>query len=283
MVSYWPQYRGVELPAVTGFTHLLYAFGEVDDTGGLLLSGDLSALLAMKTAARASGVRPGLLVGGWNNGDDRTITAAMTSPAGREKLARSIAAVLLEHQLSAVEIDWEYPDSSEEGKQLVFFLAELKRQLHARDISIGLSVPALGVHADIIPNAVFEHIDVLSVMAYDNVGGPHAGRDFFSDSLHYWLKRGARPSIIAMGLPAYSRPSPQTFSALVEENPLNAWRDTDGKSHWNGLPTIRWKVEKARSYGVGLMLWELGQDAEPPRSIVMEMMKEVGDGFSGER
>ena len=276
-VSYWPQYRGADINAVKGVTHLHYAFGEFDESGELQTPQNLSVLRAVRAAGYASGARPGLLLGGWNGGDDRHLTKAMSSSESRSRLALSVAKFLRREQLAAVEIDWEYPDSVRQGEHLQSFLAELRSELEPDDINIGLSVPALGVHADMIPTEVFNYIDVLSVMAYDNIGSTHASREFFQASLDYWVARGAPPKIIAMGIPAYSRPEARTFRQLVVADKRNAWRDSDGIDNWNGIPTVRWKANLASQYGAGLMLWELGQDSPAPTSIALTLANEIVD------
>jgi GH18 family chitinase len=261
---------------------LLYAFAGVDDSGAVWLPTDSSVLGAVQASASAAGARSGILLGGWNDGDDSALTGVMASAESRDRLARSLADTLQRHRLSAVEIDWEYPDDVAQGEQLRQFLLRLRDLLNGQNISIGLSVPALGAHADVIPAGVFDHIDVLSVMAYDNGGERHADRTFFQASLAYWLARGAPAEKIAMGIPAYSRPVPRTFAELVALDPRNAWRDTDGVDNWNGLPTVRWKVRHAERYGSGVMLWELGQDAPRAMSIIREMVQSQGR-FSGAR
>jgi len=280
-VSYWPHYRGIDIQAVPALTHLLYAFAEVDENAEVRLPEDLSVLKAVRGAAWRSAARPGLLVGGWNGGDDAHLTRAMASAGGRAHLVASLVAVLKRHALSAVEIDWEYPDNRQEGLQLLAFLTQLRGEVSGLDVSIGLSVPALGPHADVIPVEVFDHIDVLSIMAYDNSGGLHSSRTFFQDSLEYWLARGAPARKIAMGIPAYSRPQPQSYAELVAADARNAWRDTDGTSNWNGLPTVRWKADMALRQGTGIMLWELGQDAPEPVSIAHELSRTLWE-FMGD-
>lgn len=273
-VSYWPAYRGEQVAAPVGLTHLYYAFATVD-AGGLLAPLERPGVLAaVRDAARRAGARPGLLIGGWNGGDDRAMTSAMGTAEGRRRLAVAIAGALEAWELRAVEIDWEYPDNASEGEALARFLGELRRLLAHRDVSIGLSVPALGPHADAIPRAALDAVDVISVMAYDRQRGTHAGRDYFLDSLAYWLARGALPAKLAMGMPAYSRPQAKTFAELVADDPRNAYRDSDGELDWNGLDTVRWKTRRAGERGVGVMLWELGQDAGGPFSLARAIARE---------
>jgi GH18 family chitinase len=280
-VSYWPAYRGEQVVAPAGLTHLYYAFATIDADGQLAPPERPGVLAAVRDAARLAGARPGLLVGGWNGGDDSAITAALGTADGRRRLARAITNALDAWGLSAVEIDWEYPDDPVEGEQLALFLQELATTLAHRDVSIGLSVPALGRHADAIPRAALAAVDVISVMAYDRQAGPHAGRDYFLDSLAYWLARGALPAQLAMGMPAYARPRATTFAELVAADPRNAYRDSDGELNWNGLDTVRWKTRRAAERGAGIMLWELGQDAGGPFSLARAMARVLRPAEAG--
>ena len=80
-----------------------------------------------------------------------------------------------------------------------------------------------------------------------------------------------------MGVPFYAQPeNPKSkqisYDTIIENNPINAESDTvilNGKTYYyNGEETIKKKTKLALDQGLGgMMMWELGQDAEGPYSL----------------
>lgn len=96
-------------------THINYAFANIRD-GAVVLDyesdpANLAQLVALK--AYNPDLKILLSVGGWS-WSDHFSDAALT-PASRETFARTAVALMVEHNLDGLDIDWEYPGQPGEG------------------------------------------------------------------------------------------------------------------------------------------------------------------------
>jgi chitinase len=101
--------------AATKLTHINFAFGKIDATGQVVLPHPGVPLqLAHLRSLKAQNPRLKILlsVGGW---EAEGFSDAASSAASREKLARSVVALLREQSLDGVDLDWEYPGQSVAG------------------------------------------------------------------------------------------------------------------------------------------------------------------------
>src|SRR5688572_23738648 len=87
-------------------THINYAFGKVSPEGEVVIEPDAPAHFSQLNALKARNPRLKLLisVGGW--GADNFSDAALT-PESRERFARSAVALIDQHHLDGVDLDWE--------------------------------------------------------------------------------------------------------------------------------------------------------------------------------
>lgn len=129
--------------------------------------------------ARHPHILPVVSIGGWGAGGFSE--AAMTE-AGRAKFAKTAAALMQEHGFLGVDIDWEYPCSSEaeiasspeDKHNFTLLLEALRDELHAlerRDGKRRLLAAAVGAAPELADNiecaAVGRVIDQLNLMTYD--------------------------------------------------------------------------------------------------------------------
>jgi len=103
-----------DIPA-QNLTHINYAFGKIDATGRVVLphpgvAEQLSYLRGLKSQNPRLKIL--LSVGGW---EAEGFSDAALSAASRETFARSVVALLREHSLDGVDLDWEYPGQSVAG------------------------------------------------------------------------------------------------------------------------------------------------------------------------
>jgi GH18 family chitinase len=134
--------------------------------------------------------------------------------------------------------------------------------------------------------------DWVNVMAY-NLGGTtasslpqHSSVEQARIELEFWTPKLEKRKLV-LGVPFFGRGFRQSsgehpykdlvsqFSTIAVEN-----RDTVGNViSYNGIPTMRNKVDLARDRTSGIMIWELAFDAEAPKSLLMtinQRMRELG-------
>ena len=124
-------------------------------------------------------IRPVLSVGGWGAGG---FSEAASTAEGRAKFADSTIALLEEHGFLGVDIDWEYPCSSESGiasspddrENFTLLLLALRERLDALTCKDGkprLLATALGASPSMLDNidcpAVGKIVDQINLMTYD--------------------------------------------------------------------------------------------------------------------
>ena len=95
-------------------THINFAFGKIEGGKVVLPHPGVAANLAYLRSLKANNPRLQVLlsVGGW---EAEGFSDAAASAASRAAFAESIVALLREHSLDGVDLDWEYPGQSVAG------------------------------------------------------------------------------------------------------------------------------------------------------------------------
>jgi chitinase len=127
-----------DIPA-TKLTHINFAFARIDAEGKAVLPhpgvpDNLAYLRSLK--AKNPQLKVLLSVGGW---EAEGFSDAAASAASRATFARSVVALLREHSLDGVDLDWEYPGQSvagiksrpEDKQNFTALLQEMRAQLDA--------------------------------------------------------------------------------------------------------------------------------------------------------
>ncbi|AZZ98026.1 glycosyl hydrolase family 18 protein [Pseudoalteromonas sp. R3] len=269
IVGYFPSWQGaVSDIQFDKLTHINYSFLLPNADGTLQPLENLSKMTALVNSAHANNVKVGIAIGGWNGGDDSAFETFAASAQGRATFVREVMAFVELHNLDGVDMDWEYPDPGTSANNYALLMKELSVELRARGKFLTAAVVALGYTGGGVPESVFEDIDFLNLMAYDANNGNHASMQYAKDSIAYWQSRGLSKEKTVLGVPFYARPTWKAYRTLVQENPANACRDTDGSSYYNGIPTIRAKTEYAKLNAGGIMNWELSHDSKGPASLL---------------
>jgi len=283
IVGYFPYYRGGEQSLqFDKLTDVIYAFVLPNADGSLQPVPDWAKFERLKTAARAAGVNVGIAIGGWNGGDDSAFEALAASVQTRAAFVDAVVGLVDAYGLDLVDLDWEYPDLGDSSANFAALVESLSAALRERGTLFTIAVAANGWHGDAVPESVFNDVDFVNIMAYDSGETHHSTYAFAEHALNYWIGRGLPRSKAVLGVPFYSRPNPQTYAALIQQDPANACRDDNGMTYWNGIPTIRDKAVLARDHAGGIMNWELGQDAVGPESLLTakwEVMTSAAPSF----
>ncbi|MFF1531228.1 glycosyl hydrolase family 18 protein [Cellulomonas sp. NPDC058312] len=194
VVGYFPEWGvydahdnyGVDDVPFEEITHLNYGFAALKestpgagdwslqtfDEGAALGEDGLYRQVAEATARH--GVRNVLSVGGWNNSVDAQWQDATRTVEQREQLSRGIVDFMLEHDFTALDVDWEYPSSSADADQFEDLIVRLRALLTERglqnDAYYPLSVAVTPNHTKmefIKPKVIVDLVDSINVMSYD--------------------------------------------------------------------------------------------------------------------
>jgi GH18 family chitinase len=306
VVGYFPSYRNLaEVPDVKfRMTNcVVYAFYGVNASGTLSApSGPTATLSAVAAKSRTNNAKIFLGIND-GSGDGKTNFKNMAATAtGRNNFIKDVMNVVRQNNLDGVDMDWEFPNTSD-GTDLTFTLLmkELSDSLH-RDGRYYLSAAVTaGKYAggirDAIRNEIFPYVDIFNIMAYDDFNTTvaykhHSDYTLATVCLNYWLTtRGMPASKCVLGLPAYGRPSGITQSGTILTyktilaqggNPLydsavvTAGGFTNYMIYYNGQYTVKRKAILAKQIANGVMMWEKWQDAADGNSLLKAACDTVG-------
>ena len=207
------------------------------------------------------------------------ILAIFNDPAVRQEHFENVIAFLKKHNFDGLDLDWEYPESSEEWHAFSLYIEELGKQLHQNGMKLSAALSAWGV--ELTPEAVAT-LDQVNIMSYD-MPGENAGRDHScvaesEEAIQFFLERGFKPEQLALGIPFYGLPASRKdsfYSAYHYRDGLRSSYKTfvlNGSrkladsnqfdTYWyDGFPKLREKIALVQKYNLrGVMLWEIGFD-----------------------
>jgi GH18 family chitinase len=309
VVGYFPSYRN--LADVTDIKFrmtnvVVYAFYGVNASG--TLSAPVSPAAALSAVAAKSRTNNAKIFLGINDGsgDGKTNFKNMAATAiGRNSFVKDVMNVVRQNSLDGVDMDWEFPTTSD-GTDATFTLLmkELSDSLH-RDARYYLSCAITagkyaGGFRDAIRNELFTYVDFFNIMAYDDFSTSvpyrhHSDFALAQTCLNYWLTtRGMPASKCVLGIPSYGRPSGITQSGTILTyksilaqggNPqydsavVTAGTFTNYTIYYNGQYTVKRKAKLAQTIANGIMMWEKWQDAMDDNSLMKAACDTVGRSY----
>ena len=216
-----------DIPA-TQLTHINFAFARIDAEGKAVLPhpgvpDNLQYLRSLQ--AKNPQLKILLSVGGW---EAEGFSDAAASAASRETFARSVVALLREHSLDGVDLDWEYPGQSvagiksrpEDKQNFTALLKEMRAQLGDRYLLTIASADREYFEFTEM-DRLHVYLDWINVMSYDFFNsltpttGHHAGLyasafaapdDRNADaSVRQHLAAGIPPEKLVLGVAFYGR------------------------------------------------------------------------------
>jgi chitinase len=211
----------------TKLTHINFAFGQIEGGKAVLRHPGIAANLAYLRSLKAKNPRLKVLlsIGGW---EAEGFSDAALSAESRNVFAASVVALLREHSLDGVDIDWEYPGQSvsgiksrpEDKQNFTALLQTLRAQLGKRYL---LSIASADrEYFDFTEmDKLHGYLDFINVMTYDFFNaltpttGHHAGlyaapyaapNDRNADaSIKQHLGAGIPPDKLVLGVAFYGR------------------------------------------------------------------------------
>lgn len=304
VVGYFPSYRDpATVPDIKfRMTNVVnYAFATVNTSGGLTINSP-STFSAVITKAKANNAKIFLSI----NGAHADFTNMAATPAGRNNFIKAIMSALRSHQLHGVDMDWEFPRTSD-NTDITFtaLMKELSDSCH-RDGKYYLTAAITagkyaGAVRDAIKAELFAYVDWFNIMAYDDFSTTtpyrhHSDYTLAQVCLDYWINtRGMPRQKAVLGLPGYGRPSGITQTSTVLSygqilsqggSPLSdsavvtasGW-PTPFTIYYNGQPTIKKKAMLAKSSANGVMLWEKWHDTHDGTSLLKAVCDTIGRAY----
>jgi chitinase len=236
VVAYVAGWETLPVIDATKLTHINFAFGKIDGGKVVLPQPDVAAQLAYLRSLKAKNpwLQVLLSVGGWQA---EGFSDAASSEQARNTFAASVVALLREHSLDGVDLDWEYPGQSVAGiksrpqdkQNFTALLQTMRAQLDAASSSRGHA----GRYLLTIASADREYFDFaqmdqlhvyldwINVMSYDFFNsltpttGHHAGlyaspyaapTDRNADAaVRQHLAAGIPPEKLVLGVAFYGR------------------------------------------------------------------------------
>ncbi|WP_449622869.1 glycoside hydrolase family 18 protein [Robertmurraya sp. Marseille-Q9965] len=306
LIGYVQDYRDPNKIPYDQLTHVIFSFAHPTKDGQLLFNGEqpVSNLRTITAKAHATNTKVILAIGGWyhiQGGESYSyFKEAISSPNTRQKLVQEINRIVQKEKLDGIDIDFEHPRSKEDAQYLAAFVEELRSVLKDKEISIAVnakvhSVAGTEINNVIYETSMFENVDHVNIMAYDGQwdGEYNAANlspyKFNEQIVKYWTNLFETNQLpkdkLVLGIPSYGQPEDPnikqvSYSAIINANPANASNDTvalNGTTyHYNGINTVQKKVNLALQNGLGgMMLWEVGLDAEGSNSLSSVIAKKI--------
>jgi chitinase len=294
IVGYVPNYRDpATIPDVKfRMTNVInYAFATINASGVPVVNNP-TRLTAVTAKAKANNCKIFISLNGsttdWKN-------MAKTA-SGRNNYIKATMNIVRQYQLHGVDVDWEYPTTSD-GSDTMFtaLIKEFADSCHLDGKYYLTAAITPGRYSggirDAIKAEVFAYFDWMNVMAYDDFSSSvsyrqHSPYSLAEYCLNYWINtRGMPKAKCVLGLPGYGRGSGPTLSGLSTSYAAvltqfggssqsdscmvtNAGWPTPFMTYYNGQPTIKKKTMLAKSMANGVMLWEKGQDSNDSTSLL---------------
>jgi len=270
LVGYLPDYRvaDFDLASARGLTDLIVFSAEPSRDGALNLDRlkkiPWATLREFKTKNR---VRLILCVGGW--GRSTHFPAVAASDEARRTFVKAAVQVCLDERLDGIDLDWEHPKNDKEEAGYTALLEACRDRFRPHGLMLSVTMASWQK----LPKEAFGSVDAVHVMSYDNKG-QHSTFDAAKADVKAMLGQGAPKEKIVLGLPFYGRRIADgreawTYRQIVAKYKPAPETDEVDSIYFNGPATIRRKTEFALESGLGgVMMWELGQDAEGKQSLL---------------
>ena len=290
IIGYIPG-RSVDTTAIPfgQLTHINFAFAiPAKNGGGLEALRNADKLKALVKKAHQHDVKVFISVGGWSigdgGGDDSRFHRLAADPAERNFFITKTMELVRRFNLDGVDVDWEYPDiENRSADDNVLLMRQLGDSLHAIGKELTAAVVHYGNQGEGTKDEIFEIVDWLNLMAYDDDKGqpiPHSPYSLAEKSINYWVKERGLPAHKAvLGLPFYGKPRKENLSHYKDLIAAGADPNKDeyDSVFYNGIETIKRKTELASKEGLaGVMIWEISQDTRDERSLLKAINEAAG-------
>lgn len=280
-------------------THINYSFaiptkdasGDLEPLNSPIRNPDTLKLL-VKTA-HENKVKVFLSIGGFGIGDGPGIDTRFEVLANSEKTRNNFVHTCMnwvrEFNLDGIDMDWEFPDPEEPSlSNFVNLMTELSDSLHPAGKKLSAAVESHRLpYTYGVDDKVFDVVDWLNIMVYDgeeigwhrpNPQTSHSPYWLAIESLDYWLdKRGLPKDKAILGVPFYGKGPNRAYYNYRKLLAMGAdpYADVfENDIHYNGIKTMKRKVDLAKKRTAGVMIWEIAADTTGQFSLLKAINEE---------
>jgi len=216
----------------------------------------------------------------------------LLKPEKRATLINELVKFAVDNNFDGIDVDIENEFIDENYEP---FVLALSAQLKARNKMITSALNTWTGKA--VSDKALAVYDIINIMSYDQTGpwnkerpGPHSTFEAAQADLDYWINTRKVPAAkVTLGLPFYGYgfgpaiAESFSYGDIVKQWPGAELQDQvevpgQGTIYYNGLPTIRKKVELARSKKAGgVMIWQLLGDAPGDKSLLKAINEVLSD------
>ena len=258
-----------EVPDPTVMTHINYAFGTVNETfNGVNIQNPDRLRMIVGLKQQNLELKVLLSIGGWTAGRFSEMAATAET---RSAFAKDCKRIVDDFGLDGIDMDWEYPSSSEAGissspddiDNFTLLMKEL-RQVLGKNKLITMATICTAKFIDF--RNVLQYMDLVNVMSYDMSDpnkahhaalypSPISGYCTGSEAVEAHLKAGVPKEKLVMGMPFYEkgrRNDPGVDEYLrtgnLPEGYKHCWSDQAQANYIaNGNGEFVWAYETVRS------------------------------------
>jgi len=208
-----------EVPDPMVMTHINYAFGNVNETfNGVNIQNPERLRMIVGLKRQNPELKVLLSIGGWTSGRFSEMAATKEN---RQSFARDCRRIVDEFGLDGIDMDWEYPTSSEAGissspddtENFTLLMEELRQLLGDTKL---LTAATICTARYIDFKNCLQYMDLVNVMSYDMSDpnkqhhaalypSPISGYCTASQAVEAHLKAGVPKEKLVMGMPFYAK------------------------------------------------------------------------------
>jgi GH18 family chitinase len=281
VVGYLPYYRFYLSDKIEycKLTHLNLAFANPDSDGNIIME-PIAEIVSDAKITNPNLIICISLAGGALTFEQATNWSNLIDiPSNRPHFISNIVDYVLANNLDGVDVDLEWSHVTSGYSD---FVVELDAALNSHDKLLTVAFPQ--IRYSNVTDAALNAFDFINIMSYDATGpwsplspGQHSSFQFAADAVKFWNNTVGIPAEkLTLGVPFYgynfinsTTVTTFTYNEMVMENVNNANLDQIGTSFYNGMSTIKAKVNLANTKTLGgIMIWEIGQDSYDEYSLL---------------
>lgn len=282
MVGYIPTYR-TDCLSYLDYSALTHVMASFLDPGSDAMFAASSSIKSIVSKAKAEGVAAFVAIGG--GGADVSYWLDLMKADRAEATANAIVQSAMSLGADGIDVDLEgdlvLADSYNS------FVAVLSSKAKANGLGLSAAL-AKWTCSKNIQDSTLALFDFVNLMAYDNKGPwdtnpplQHSSYEVAQAELNYYINtRGLPGNKVALGVPFYgydfqdtSNVQAFTWAQIVSQDPDQMDNDNFDQKYYNGKKTIYAKALLAKTFGAGVMIWELGQDVPPGPDSLLQQIK----------
>ena len=261
VVAYVCSWTDLRLPDPTLMTHINYAFGHVNKAfNGVDIQNPpfLEKVVALKK--QNPNLKINLSIGGWTSGNFSEMAATQ---ANRTAFARDCRRIVDKYGLDGIDIDWEYPTSSESGissspddtKNFTLLMRDLRKALGSKKL-LTIATIQDGLYIDF--RACVKYLNFVNIMGYDQSNppmhhttihrSPLSGHISLEEGIDAHIKNGVPREKLTLGMPLYGRGDHS--NKILDKFMKTGFTDGRYVERWDSIGEVPYLADKT-----GKLVW----------------------------